>query len=166
MCRRGLGRGQQGRKSAGDDDTFEPRQLPASTVPRSRSAAFVWCSVSAGDGRLERCALHPGPFHSGAQRRVVSEAAGLLGGREVVCDEQAVGVIGKPHDAFAGAAVLDAQWLEFVVHRPPGVVVADVVLDGECGAHGVPPPCAGGSLPPAGNVPSAGQRPSAGASGS
>src|SRR5690348_9274889 len=98
-----------------------------------------------------RCTLHSGLLHPGPQARVVREAGRLLGGREVVGDEQVIAIIGKPHHALRGTAVLGSQRLEFVVDLAPCGVVTNVVPDGKCGAHLVPS-LGGGSLPPASNL--------------
>src|SRR5580700_10812975 len=101
-----------------------------------KSASPLTRPSEAGEGRLPlpglsdlgsdiredldpRCALHSGLLHPGPQARVACEAGRLLGGREVVGDEQVVAVIGKPHHALPGAAVLGSQRLEFVIDLAP-----------------------------------------------
>src|SRR5271169_2346376 len=90
-----------------------PREAGEGRLPLPRPSGRLGSDIR--EDLDPRCALDPGPLHCGAQGRVVSEAAGLLGGGEVMDDEQVIGVIRDLHHALRGAAVLVPQRLDFVV---------------------------------------------------
>jgi hypothetical protein len=74
-------------------------------------------------------ALDPGAGHDLRQRGIVDEGLRRVARREVVVDDDAVGVVEIPVDAVLDLAVAAADLLVLVEDLLPGVVVGDAVVD-------------------------------------
>src|SRR5690348_14643312 len=129
-----------------------PTRTTPSEAGEGRFRPFPGLAAPPGSGISEdldpRRALHAGPVHGLAQRRIPRESACLRGARKLVRDEQVVPVLGQPQNTLRGAAVLRPQRLDLVVHLPPRCVVTDLVTDRQDRAHiSSPPSCEGSPAP-------------------